>query len=90
MISPVLALPDDRIPAHPTYDARLVAHWIAVTEEPFLLTNATRWTDALREAGGDVVMAERAGSPPDFVARSGCGSGAFAWRAGRGRSAEDS
>jgi enterochelin esterase-like enzyme len=35
---------------------------VAGTEEPFFLANATRWADALREAGGDVVMAERAGS----------------------------
>jgi hypothetical protein len=33
--------------------------------EPFFLTNATRWADALREAGGDVVMAERTGSHGD-------------------------
>jgi enterochelin esterase-like enzyme len=35
---------------------------VAGTGEPFFLANATRWADALREAGGDVVMAERAGS----------------------------
>ena len=35
---------------------------VAGTEEPFFHTNATRWADALREAGGDVVMAERTGS----------------------------
>ena len=35
---------------------------VAGTEEPFFLTNATRWADALREAGADVVMAERAGA----------------------------
>jgi hypothetical protein len=38
------------------------AYLVAGTEEPFFLANATRWADALREAGGDVVMAERAGS----------------------------
>ena len=38
---------------------------VAGTEEPFYLTNASRWADALREAGGDVVMAERAGSHGD-------------------------
>ena len=38
---------------------------VAGTEEPFFLTNATRWADALREAGADVVMAERAGSHGD-------------------------
>ena len=35
---------------------------VAGTEEPFFLANATRWADALRAAGGAVVMAERAGS----------------------------
>jgi enterochelin esterase-like enzyme len=35
---------------------------VAGTGEPFFLANATRWADALREAGGDVVMAERDGS----------------------------
>ena len=35
---------------------------VAGTEEPFFLTNATRWADALRSADGDVVMAERTGS----------------------------
>jgi enterochelin esterase-like enzyme len=38
---------------------------VAGTEEPFFLTNATRWADALRGADGDVVMAERAGSHGD-------------------------
>ena len=35
---------------------------VAGTEEPSFLTNVTRGGHALREAGGDVVMAERAGS----------------------------
>lgn len=35
---------------------------VAGTEEPFFLANAVRWADALREAGGNVVMAERAGA----------------------------
>jgi enterochelin esterase-like enzyme len=35
---------------------------VAGTQEPFFLENATRWADALRNAGGDVVMKERAGS----------------------------
>ena len=30
------------------------------TLEPFFLDNATRWADALRDAGADVVMSERA------------------------------
>ncbi|MGN9907657.1 alpha/beta hydrolase [Phytohabitans sp. LJ34] len=38
---------------------------VAGTDEPFFLTNATRWADALREVGGDVVMTERAGSHGD-------------------------
>jgi enterochelin esterase-like enzyme len=35
---------------------------VAGTQEPFFLENATRWADALRNAGADVVMNERAGS----------------------------
>ena len=35
---------------------------VAGTQEPFFLSNAARWADALRAAGGDVVMQERAGS----------------------------
>jgi enterochelin esterase-like enzyme len=35
---------------------------VAGTEEPFFLTNARRWADALRGADGDVVMTERTGS----------------------------
>jgi enterochelin esterase-like enzyme len=35
---------------------------VAGTHEPFFLENATRWADALRDAGADVVMNERAGS----------------------------
>jgi enterochelin esterase-like enzyme len=38
---------------------------VAGTEEPFFLKNATRWADALRTAGADVVMMERAGSHGD-------------------------
>jgi enterochelin esterase-like enzyme len=38
---------------------------VAGTEEPFFLENATRWADALRDAGADVVMTERAGSHGD-------------------------
>lgn len=34
---------------------------VSGTEEPFFLENAERWAFALREAGADVVMAERAG-----------------------------
>jgi enterochelin esterase-like enzyme len=35
---------------------------LAGTQEPFFLENATRWKEALRNAGADVVMNERAGS----------------------------
>src|ERR1700677_4089291 len=35
---------------------------VAGTQEPFFLVNARRWADALRDAGADVVMNERAGS----------------------------
>ncbi len=38
---------------------------VAGTQEPFFLTNATRWAHALRDAGGDVVMTERVGSHGD-------------------------
>jgi enterochelin esterase-like enzyme len=34
---------------------------VAGTEEPFFLHNAKRWADALRDAGADVVINERAG-----------------------------
>lgn len=35
---------------------------VAGRQEPFFLANATRWADALRDAGADVMMAERDGS----------------------------
>jgi enterochelin esterase-like enzyme len=35
---------------------------VAGTREPFFHENATRWADALRDAGADVVMTERGGS----------------------------
>ena len=38
---------------------------VAGTQEPFFLENATRWADALRAAGADVVMTERAGAHGD-------------------------
>ena len=38
---------------------------VAGTLEPFFLDNATRWAVALRDAGADVVMTERAGSHGD-------------------------
>jgi enterochelin esterase-like enzyme len=38
------------------------AYLVGGTEEPWFLENATRWADALRDAGADVVMTERDGS----------------------------
>jgi enterochelin esterase-like enzyme len=38
------------------------AYLVAGTREPFFRQNATRWAAALRDAGADVVMTERAGS----------------------------
>jgi enterochelin esterase-like enzyme len=38
---------------------------VAGTQEPFFRQNATRWADALRDAGADVVMTERDGSHGD-------------------------
>jgi enterochelin esterase-like enzyme len=38
------------------------AYLVAGTLEPFFLKNATRWADAWRAAGGDVVLTERVGS----------------------------
>ena len=37
----------------------------AGTSEPFFLENATRWADALRDGGADVIMTERAGGHGD-------------------------
>jgi enterochelin esterase-like enzyme len=41
------------------------AYLVAGTQEPFFRENATRWADALRAAGTDVVMTERPGSHGD-------------------------
>ena len=38
---------------------------VAGTDEPFFHENASRWERALRDAGGDVVMTERAGGHGD-------------------------
>jgi enterochelin esterase-like enzyme len=38
------------------------AYLVGGTQEPWFLENATRWADALRDAGADVVMTKRAGS----------------------------
>ena len=52
--------PPDELP-HPLPRSYLVAG----TQEPFFRSNATRWADALRDAGADVVMTERVGSHGD-------------------------
>ncbi|HZR48184.1 MAG TPA: alpha/beta hydrolase-fold protein [Streptosporangiaceae bacterium] len=41
------------------------AYFVAGLQEPFFRENAIRWADALRHAGADVVMTERAGSHGD-------------------------
>jgi enterochelin esterase-like enzyme len=41
------------------------AYFVAGTQEPFFHQNATRWADALRDAGADVVMTERPGAHGD-------------------------
>jgi enterochelin esterase-like enzyme len=38
---------------------------VAGLQEPFFLENANRWAHALRDAGADVVMTQRAGSHGD-------------------------
>ncbi|WP_227872004.1 alpha/beta hydrolase [Paenibacillus albus] len=45
------------------------AYLVAGTLEPFFLDNATRWVDALREAGADVEMKERVASHDDVMWR---------------------
>ncbi|MEJ3655303.1 alpha/beta hydrolase-fold protein [Actinomycetes bacterium KLBMP 9759] len=58
------------------------AYLVAGTLEPFFHDNATRWAAALREAGADVVMAERVGSHGDAFWRSELPS-MVAWAFGR-------
>ena len=41
------------------------AYLVAGTLEPFFLDNATRWADALRGAGGDVMLTTRVGTHGD-------------------------
>ncbi|MER7250317.1 alpha/beta hydrolase-fold protein [Kribbella sp. NPDC000426] len=41
------------------------AYFVGGTEEPWFLENAARWADALRDAGADAVLTERAGSHGD-------------------------
>ena len=41
------------------------AYFVAGTQEPFFLENATRWAAALADGGAEVVMTERAGAHGD-------------------------
>ncbi|MFD3402435.1 alpha/beta hydrolase [Kribbella sp. NPDC058693] len=41
------------------------SYFVGGTEEPWFLENATRWADALRDAGADVVITERQGDHGD-------------------------
>ncbi len=41
------------------------AYLVGGTEEPWFLENATRWANALREAGADVTLTERPGNHGD-------------------------
>ncbi|WP_432944923.1 alpha/beta hydrolase [Kribbella sp. CA-253562] len=41
------------------------AYLVGGTQEPWFLENATRWADALRDAGADVVLTERPGDHGD-------------------------
>ena len=41
------------------------AYLVAGIQEPFFLKNASRWAEALRDAGADVVMTERVGTHGD-------------------------
>ena len=43
---------------------------VAGTLEPLFHENATRWADALREAGADVVITERVGDHGDRSGRA--------------------
>lgn len=58
------------------------AYFVAGAREPFFCQNATRWAVALRAAGADVVMTERAGSHGDAFWRQEFPSMA-AWAFGR-------
>ena len=50
----------------PVLPARLPrVYLVAGTSEPFFLDNAVRWADALRDAGGDVVLTRREGAHGD-------------------------
>jgi enterochelin esterase-like enzyme len=52
-------------PPEPMPAAAPRAYLVAGTHEPFFLENTTRWATALRGAGADVVMKERAGAHGD-------------------------
>ena len=60
------ASPGGGYPPPPTLSGPLPrAYLVAGKQEPFFRQNATRWADALRGAGADVVMTERDGSHGD-------------------------
>ncbi len=46
------------------------AYLVAGTQEPFFAENAARWAHALRDAGTDVVLAERRGRHCDVFWRA--------------------
>jgi enterochelin esterase-like enzyme len=51
-------------------DALPRTYLVAGTREPFFLENAARWAAALRDAGADVVMSERAAGHDDTMWRA--------------------
>ncbi len=54
-------------PADPMPSPLPRVYLVAGSREPFFLANATRWAAALRDAGADVVMSERAGTHGDAL-----------------------
>jgi enterochelin esterase-like enzyme len=52
-------------PPEPMPNSISRAYFVAGTQEPFFLDNASRWAIALRDAGADVVLTERVGSHGD-------------------------
>jgi len=56
-------------PADPLPDPLPRAYFVAGTLEPWFQENATRWADALRDAGADVVITERVGDHGDVFWR---------------------
>jgi len=56
-------------PVDPLPDPLPRAYFVAGTLEPWFQENATRWADALRDAGADVVITERVGDHGDVFWR---------------------